>query len=35
MHTQDETNMLDDLKKIDSSNQPKLGVDIFGDLEVN
>lgn len=35
IHTQDETNMLDDLKKMDSSNQPKLGVDIFGDLEVN
>lgn len=35
IYNQDETNMLDGLKKIDSSNKPKLGVDIFGDLEVN
>lgn len=32
---QHENNMLDDLKKINSSNEPKLGVDIFGDLEIN
>ena len=31
----DNHDMLNDLKKLNSSMEPKLGVDIFGDLEVN